>query len=117
MRQGLCELDGVESSSSGSPNADADVAAQFVTRLGHDLQDRSCAIEDRSLGRTVLRWREQISAWHQARFTNAPTEAANNLIKRVKRIAFGIKRFRNYRISVLYARRPNWALLATITPR
>ena len=42
----------------------------------------------------------------------------NNLIKRVKRIAFGFRRFANYRIrSLLYAGRPNWALLATVTPR
>ena len=33
--------------------------------------------------------------------TNGPTEAANNLIKRVKRVAFGFTRFRNYRIRVL----------------
>ena len=42
----------------------------------------------------------------------------NNLIKRVKRIAFGFRNFANYRIrSLLYAGRPDWALLATITPR
>ena len=97
---------------------DPDVAAEFVTQLGHDLQDDSCPVEVRSLGRTILRWKDQISAWHQARFTNAPTEAANNLIKRVKRIAFGFTRFRNYRVRVLlYAGRPNWALLATATLR
>jgi transposase len=50
--------------------------------------------------------------------TNAPTESANGLIKRVKRAAFGLTSFRNYRIrSLLYAGRPNWALLATISPR
>ena len=39
-------------------------------------------------------------------------EAANNLIKRVKRVAFGFTRFRNCRVRVLlYAGRPNWALL------
>src|SRR5438067_7524339 len=46
--------------------------------------------------RRPLSQRVQIAAWHQARFTNAPTEAANNLIKRVKRVAFGFTRFRNY---------------------
>ena len=46
-----------------------------------------------------------------------PTEVANNLIKRVKRVAFGFRRFRNHRIRVLlYAGRPNWDLLATIAP-
>ncbi len=72
---------------------------------------------DSSLGRTLLRWREQIAAWHQAHVSNGPTEAANNLIKRVKRVAFGLTRFRNFRIRVLlYAGRPNWDLLATVTP-
>jgi transposase len=94
------------------------LAEEFVTRLGHDLQDPSCPPEVRSLGRTLLRWKDQIVAWHQAHVTNGPTEAANNLIKRVKRIAFGFRRFRNYRIrALLYAGRPNWNLLATITPR
>jgi transposase len=97
---------------------DADLAAEFVNQLGHDLQDNSCPVEARSLGRTIIRWRDQIAAWHQARFTNAPTEAANNLIKRIKRVAFGFSRFRNYRVRVLlYAGRPNWDLLATVTPR
>jgi transposase len=50
--------------------------------------------------------------------SNGPTEAANNLIKRVKRAAFGFTSFRNYRIRALpYAGKPNWSLLATITPR
>lgn len=50
--------------------------------------------------------------------SNGPTEAANNLIKRIKRVAFGFTNFRNYRIRALfYAGRPNWALLKTITPR
>ena len=60
----------------------------------------------------------QIAAWHQAHVTNGPTEAVNNLIKRVKRAAFGFTSFRNYRIrSLLYAGKPNWDLLATVTPR
>ena len=47
-----------------------------------------------------------------------PTEAINNLIKRVKRVAFGFKRFRNYRIrTLLYAGKPNWHLLPTVKPR
>jgi transposase len=71
-----------------------------------------------SLGRTLLRWKDQIVAWHRGHVTNGPTEAVNNLIKRVKRVAFGFRRFRNYRIrALLYAGKPNWDLLATITPR
>jgi Subtilase family len=42
----------------------------------------------------------------------------NNLIKRIKRAAFGFRRFAHYRIrTLLYAGKPNWDLLATITPR
>ena len=44
--------------------------------------------------------------------SNGPTEAINNLVKRVKRVAFGMVNFRNYRIrSLLYAGKPNWTLL------
>ena len=69
------------------------------------------------LGRTIWNWRHQIANWHAARVTNAATEAANNLIKRVKRVAFGFTNFANYRIrALLYAGKPNWALLDTLTP-
>ncbi len=99
-------------------HTNAELADAFVERLGHDLQDVSCPPEVRQLGRTLLRWKNQIAAWHRAHVTNAATEAANNLIKRVKRGAFGMTRFRNFRIRVLlYAGRPDWNLLPTITPR
>lgn len=56
--------------------------------------------------------------WRRSRVSNGPTEAINNLVKRVKRAAFGFRRFAHYRIrALLYAGKPNWALLATITPR
>ena len=46
------------------------------------------------------------------------TEAINNLTGRAKRAAHRFRRFTNYRIrALLYAGRPNRALLATITPR
>lgn len=98
--------------------SDVEIAKQFVDELGVDLQDQSCPPEVRSLGRTVVRWRDQIVAWHQALVSNGPTEAVNNLIKRIKRVGFGFRRFAHYRIRVLlYAGRPNWQLLDTITPR
>ena len=91
---------------------DPKLAVAFVERLGKDLQDRSSPEEVRSLGRTVVRWKDQIAAWHRAHLSNGPTEAVNNLIKRIKRVAFGLRRFRNHRVRVLlYAGRPNWALL------
>ena len=87
------------------------------TQLAADLQDPGQPEEINRLGRTITAWRTQISNWHAARVTNAPTEAANNLIKRVKRAAFGFTNFDNYRIrALLYAGKPNWALLETLTP-
>jgi transposase len=93
-------------------------AVAYVDDLARDLQDESCPPEIRQLGRTLRRWRVEITNWHLARLSNGPTEAANNLIKRIKRGGFGFTNFRNYRVRVLlYAGRPNWALLPTITPR
>jgi len=46
-------------------------------------------------------------AWHRCHVSNAPTEAINNLIKRVKRVAFGFRRFALYPIRpLLYAGKP-----------
>jgi len=97
---------------------DYDTAVEFVARLAEDLQDDSVPPEMRSLGRTLKRWHTQITNWHRSHVTNSATESMNNLIKRTKRVAFGFRRFRNYRTrALLYAGRPNWDLLATITPR
>jgi hypothetical protein len=86
--------------------SDPETAAEFVTQLGHDLQDDDCPVEVHQLGRTILRWKDQIAAWHKARFTNAPTEAANNLIKRVKRIAFRLHQLRQLPREGAALRRP-----------
>jgi transposase len=96
---------------------DPELALQWVTELSRDLQDKDYPAEARSLGRTLRRWKHQIAAWHAAQVSNGPTEAVNNLIKRVKRAAFGFTSFRNYRIrSLLYAGKPNWDLLKSIKP-
>ena len=97
--------------------ADPDDAATFLDELVADMSDPDMPPEVRSLARTLRRWRAQILAWHTARVSNGPTEAVNNLIKRIKRIGFGFKKFTNYRIRVLlYAGRPNWDLLPTLNP-
>jgi transposase len=99
-------------------HTDAAVAGAWVDDIGRDFTDQSCPPEVRRLGRTIGRWRDQIVAWHTAQVTNGPTESMNNLAKRIKRVAFGFRRFLHFRIRVLlYAGRPNWNLLATITPR
>ena len=71
----------------------------------------------RRLGRTIRKWAAQIVAWHQSHVSNGPTEAINNMVKRVKRTAFGFRRFEHYRIrALLYAGKPNWSLLDQLTP-
>ena len=96
---------------------DPETGAATVAQLAQDLQDPGLPAEINRLGRTISRWRTQIANWHAARVTNAATEAANNLIKRVKRAAFGFTNFDNYRIrALLYAGKPDWALLDTLTP-
>ena len=55
---------------------DAKVGAATVAQLATDLQEPAMPEEINRLGRAIWRWRAQISAWHAARVTNAPTEAA-----------------------------------------
>lgn len=82
-----------------------------------DMSDADMPPEVRALVGTLRRWRDQIVAWHRSKVTNGPTERMNNLIKRVKRVGFGLRRFRNYRVRVLlYAGRPDWDLLGGVTP-
>ena len=97
---------------------DPQLAHDFVDELALTSKTRRIPIEVRSLGRTIARWRDQIVAWHEAFVSNGPTEAINNLIKRIKRIGFGFRKFVHYRIRVLlYTGKPNWDQLATVTPR
>ena len=96
---------------------DQPLALRWLDELSADLADGMRPPEVSSLGRTLKRWRSEITAWHACHFTNGPTEAMNNLIKRVKRVAFGFTSFRNYRVrALLYAGKPDWSLLKTIAP-
>ncbi len=98
-------------------HTNATLAMAWTERLAQELKAAHQPIEIRSLGRTLTKWKHHIVAWHKAHVSNGPTEAVNNLIKRVKRAAFGFTSFRNYRIrSLLYAGAPDWGLLKTITP-
>ncbi|WP_420608456.1 ISL3 family transposase [Candidatus Poriferisodalis sp.] len=94
------------------------VAAETLDELARDLQDDTFSAELNKLGRTLATWRTQITNWHRSRVTNGPTEAANNLAKLIKRVSFGITNFDHYRTRVLlYAGKPDWTLLDTLTPR
>jgi transposase len=98
-------------------DSDPLVAEAWVDEIIRDSADREMPLEVHRLGRTIKRWPDQIVAWHRSHVSNGPTEAVNNLVKRVKRVAFGMRRFRNYRLrALLYAGRPNWELLEQLTP-
>jgi transposase len=96
---------------------DQATALRWIDALAEDLTDELRPPEVRSLGRTLAKWRLEITAWHRCHFTNGPTESMNNLVKRVKRVAFGFSNFRNYRVrALLYAGKPDWSKLASVTP-
>ena len=62
--------------------------------------------------------RSNTPLFHLARVSNGPTEALNNLVKRIKRIGFGFRNFQNYRIrALLYAGKPNWRVIGSIVVR
>ena len=97
---------------------DPDQARALLEELqGHCLR-RAMPPEIQKLGRTIRSWFDKVCNFHLARVTNGPTEALNNLIKRIKRIAFGFRNFENYRIrALLYAGKPNWRVLGSIVVR
>lgn len=95
-----------------------ELADTWINELIADMKQPHWPVEVRSLGRTLKNWRAEVIAWHKVQISNGPTEGANNLIKRVKRVAFGFRSFRNYRVRVLlYAGKPDWSKLATVIPR
>lgn len=118
----------------GDPNAEVAIAYRVKERLRefyrvtslpaarHMLEDliehcrrRTMPPELQKLGRTLHAWFDKICNYHLARVSNGPTEALNNLIKRIKRIGFGFRNFDNYRIrALLYAGKPNWRVLGSI---
>lgn len=94
---------------------DPDTARAILAELVEHCQRPAMPTELRKLGGTLRRWFDKICNYHLARVSNGPTEALNNLIKRIKRIGFGFRNFDNYRIrALLYAGKPNWRVLGSI---
>jgi transposase len=118
----------------GDPNAEVAIAYRVKERLrqfyrAHTLAEAKTLLgeliehcqrhtmppELQKLGRTLQAWFDKICNYHLAKISNGPTEALNNLIKRIKRIGFGFRNFNNYRIrALLYAGKPNWRVLGSI---
>jgi transposase len=97
---------------------DPDEARAMLEELVRHCVSKAMPPEVQKLGRTIKNWFDKIANYHVARVTNGPTEALNNLIKRIKRIGFGFRNFENYRIrALLYAGRPNWRVLGSIVVR
>jgi transposase len=59
--------------------------------------------EIKTLRRTLMKWRNEILNYFSTGLTNARTEGFNNKAKVVKRMGYGYKQFRNYRLKVLTA--------------
>jgi transposase len=97
---------------------DPDEAEAMLLELQTHCTKKAMPPEIQRLGRTLKNWFDKIANFHLARVSNGPTEALNNLIKRIKRIGFGFRNFENYRIrALLYAGKPNWRVLGSIVVR
>ena len=97
---------------------DATEARAMLQDLENHCLRKTMPPEIQKLGRTIRTWFEKICNFHLARVSNGPTEAINNLIKRIKRVGFGFRNFQNYRIrALLYAGKPNWRVLGSIVVR
>jgi transposase len=97
---------------------DIDIARTILEEIQERCSRKAMPPELQKLGRTITKWFDKICNHHLARISNGPTEALNNLIKRIKRIGFGFRNFKNYRIrALLYAGKPNWRVLDSIVVR
>ncbi len=98
--------------------SDPDEARELLKELVSHCLKKAMPPEIQRLGKTIERWFDKICNYHVAKVSNGPTEALNNLIKRIKRIGFGFRNFENYRIrALLYAGKPNWRVLGSIVVR
>ena len=91
-----------------------DDATRWIDSLIDDCR-ASTVPEVKGLGQclTVLKqWREPILAWHTTGASNGPAEGLNSIIKKLKRVATGFRRFDHYRTRILLAiGGVNWNLL------
>jgi transposase len=72
--------------------------------------------EVRRLGRTLRSWRaEWLAYFHTGGASNGPVEAMNLNIETSRRIAYGFRNFRNYRLRLLLAYGHTWQ--TSLTPR
>lgn len=82
---------------------DADLAAERLDDAIAWCTDPAAGPEQRRLAKTLRRWRTAILAHHDTGASNGPVEAANLLIKQVKRAGRGFRSYENYRLRILLA--------------
>lgn len=76
-------------------------ADQRINDICAMVQKPSVPAPLRSFGKTLRDWKDEILAWHDCKLTNAKAEAANNSVKRIKRLGYGFKNFSHFRNRVL----------------
>lgn len=82
---------------------DITVAAERLDDAITWCTDPAAGPEQRRLAKTLRRWRTAILAHHDTGASNGPVEAANLLIKQVKRSGRGFRNYENYRLRILLA--------------
>lgn len=82
---------------------DPQVAATAVDGAIAWCAARESGLELRRLAKTLRRWRSEILAHHITGASNGPVEAANLMIKQVKRSGRGFRNLANYRLRILLA--------------
>ena len=68
-----------------------EAAREMLQEIQQHCLKKAMPLEVQQLGRTNCTWFDKICNYHLARVSNGPTEALNNLIKRIKRIGFGFR--------------------------
>ncbi len=82
---------------------DPDEAAELLDDVLAWCTDTDSGPELATLAKTLKRWRNEILAHHTTGASNGPVEAANLLIKQVKRSGRGFRNLANYRLRILLA--------------
>lgn len=78
-------------------------AVRAHAKLTHEMS-LSNLPEVQRLRRTLIKWRQEICVYFENGYTNAFTEAMNNVGKLVQKRGYGYKSFANYRLRTLCAR-------------
>jgi hypothetical protein len=92
-----------------------DDAARWLDSLIDDCRV-SAVPEVKGLGRVLKQWRDPILSCHTTGASNGPSERLNSIIKKLKRVATGFRRFDHYRTRILLAiGGVNWNLIGCVT--